>query len=97
MCRFCFDDGDDRPPITDKVHLEYLSGADRTWLEDKVIGVDRSVAIPVHGGSKALEFDFSDDEKKSQAKHECNLKRYQRKMARQDKKSDRHKSTSCII
>ena len=94
---FCFDDGDEAPPIMDKEHLDYLSGADRAWLEDNVIGVDRGVVIPAHGGNKALEFDFSDDEKKSQTKHERNLKRYQRRMAKQDKKSNRRNCTKIRI
>lgn len=94
---FCFDDGNDCPVTTDKAHLSYLKGADRGWLEQRVIGVDRGVAIPAHGGSNELMFDFDESQKRNQLKQERNLKRYQRRMAKQVKTSNRRKRTKFRI
>ena len=94
---FCFDDGQDETPISDKEHLSYLQGADRAWLDEHVVGVDRGVAIPVHGGSEKLTFDFSDGQKKNKARHERYVKRYQRRLARQNKGSKRRNTTKLKI
>ena len=90
---FCFEAGDATPRMTDKEHLDYLKGASPQWLQEYVIGIDRGIQIPAHGGSKALAFDFTNGQKKNKAKHEHALKRYQRRMARQVKGSGRRHKT----
>ena len=87
---FCFDDGSEAP-ATDKDNLQWLQGATREWLEEHTLGIDRGVTIPVHTGESS--HDFTDNQKKKMAKRSRYLKRLQRRLARQDKGSNRRKKT----
>ena len=87
---FCFDDGSEAP-ATDKDNLQWLQGATREWLEEHTRGIDRGVTIPVHTGE--FSHDFTDNQKKKMAKRSRYLKRLQRRLARQDKGSNRRQKT----
>lgn len=91
---FCYEDGEPDQP-NDIEHLKYLSGASKEWLNKNVIGVDRGVAIPVHTGDYA--YDFTPEQKRSMARRERYVKRYQRKLARQTKGSARRNKTKTKI
>ncbi|MCQ1061127.1 transposase [Photobacterium sp. ZSDE20] len=76
---------------TNEEHLEFLKGVTREYLEKYTIGIDRGVTIPVHSGEAT--FDFSDAQKKKMAKSEHYIRRLQRRMARQQKGSNRRQRT----
>jgi len=89
---FCYDNGiNDSGLLSDKEHLNYLQGATKEYLEENVVGIDRGVAIPAHAGFK--EFDFRDNQKKSLTKSERYIKRLQRRLAKQNKGSNRRNKT----
>jgi putative transposase len=60
-----------------------------------VIGIDRGVAVPVHAGFK--QFDYSDNQKKKMIKSYRYIKRLQRKLAKQQKGSNRRNKTKFRI
>ena len=80
-------------------HLAFLQGSTKEYLEENVIGVDRGVTIPVHAGS--MTFDFSDKKGNNQKRNMINAERYikrlQRKLARQQKGSNRRSKTKYRI
>lgn len=73
--------------VNDQEMLDILSGSDREWLNDNVIGIDRGVTIPVHTGFKA--YDYEQSAKEKQLKSKRYIKLYQRRIARQTKGSAR--------
>ncbi|WP_232568228.1 transposase [Photobacterium iliopiscarium] len=64
----------------------WLKGATDEYLQEKTVGIDRGVAIPVQVGDKS--FDFTGKQKKSTIRSERYIKRLQRKLARQNKGSN---------
>lgn len=76
-------------------HLNWLRGATDAQLEQWVVGIDRGVARPVQTPDKC----FKPDQKAlaRQAKRERYIKRFQRKLARQQKGSNKHKVTKLKI
>ena len=85
---FCYENGISEDGLSStSEHLAHLQGSTKEYLEECVIGVDRGVAIPVHAGS--MTFDFSDNQKKNITKSDSYIKRLQRKLARQQKGSNR--------
>ena len=85
---FCYENGISEDGLSStSEHLVHLQGSTKEYLEECVIGVDRGVAIPVHAGS--MTFDFSDNQKKNITKSDSYIKRLQRKLARQQKGSNR--------
>jgi len=89
---FCYEDGkkDNHFP-SNAEHLDYLKGATRDYLNDHVIGIDRGVAIPAQAGDQS--FDFTREQKNSKTKAEKYIKRLQRRLARQTRKSKRRAKT----
>ena len=89
---FCYENGKSVEELSSNAeHLVFLQGSSKEYLQENVIGVDRGVAIPAHAGS--MTFDFSDNQKKSMTKAERYIKRLQRKLARQQKSSNRRRKT----
>jgi putative transposase len=87
---FCYDNGkDDTVLPTTKDHLAYLSGASKEYLNNHVIGIDRGVAVPAQAGDRS--FDFTRGQKNNKATAESYIKRLQRKLAKQTKKSSRRR------
>lgn len=89
---FCYENGKSEDELSsNSEHLAFLQGSSKEYLEEHTIGVDRGVAIPVHAGS--MTFDFCDNQKKNMTKAERYIKRLQRKLARQQKGSNRRNKT----
>ena len=89
---FCYENGKDGSQLSsNSEHFAFLQGSSKEYLEEHTVGVDRGVAIPVHTGS--MTFDFSTNQKKNMTKAERYIKRLQRKLARQEKGSNRRNKT----
>ena len=89
---FCYENGKSEDELsTHSEHLAFLQGSSKEFLEEHVIGVDRGVAIPAHAGS--MTFDFCDNQKKNMTQADRYIKRLQRKLARQQKGSNRRNKT----
>ncbi|RAU19756.1 transposase [Nitrincola tibetensis] len=89
---FCYENNvSDADLLTPEQHLTFLQGVTREYLEEYTQGIDRGVAIPVHAGKKM--YDFSQGQKKSMSKSERYIKRLQRRLARQQKGSNRRAKT----
>ena len=89
---FCYENKvSDVGQSTNEEHLAFLQGATREYLEEHTKGIDRGVAIPVHAGDQT--YDFSEDQKKSMSKSDRYIKRLQRRLARQQKGSNRRART----
>jgi putative transposase len=88
---FCYEASNDAVITTEKAHLDYLRNAPSAFLESNVVGVDRGVIIPVQAGD--VSYDFSEEQKRKKEKSERYMQRLQRKLARQQKGSQRGKKT----
>lgn len=83
---FCYENG--KPETASHAdNLAMLAGADRAWLEENTIGVDRGVAVPVQAGDLAL--DYLPAQKHHTDRAGRYIKRLQRRLARQKKGSNR--------
>lgn len=93
---FCYEDNVTQDSLSSNAeHLDFLKGATIDYLDEHVVGVDRGVAIPVQAGETA--FDFSEEQKQKMAKSDRYIKRLQRKLARQQKGSNRRNKTKLRI
>jgi putative transposase len=89
---FCYDDGLEESELkTAEDHLKYLRGSDRKELESMTVGIDRGVVRPVQAGG--VSFDLTNEQKRKKALKEKCIKKYQRRLARQDKGSKRREKT----
>ena len=88
---FCYEDGDESPVIKPDEHLDHLRSMTEDELQKCVVGIDCGVAIPVRSGD--AEFDFSKEQKNHLSKADRYIKRLQRKLARQQKGSNRRAKT----
>ncbi|MEB2694230.1 hypothetical protein QJQ08_00130 [Chlamydia suis] len=89
---FCYEQGQpDRKLSTNEEHLAFLQGATREYLEEHTMGVDRGVAIPFVLANKPM---ISPVAKKNMSKADRYIKRLQRKLARQQKGSNRRAKPS---
>lgn len=83
---FCYENG--KPETASHAdNLAMLAGADRAWLEENTIGVDRGVAVPVQAGDLAL--DYLPAQKHHTDRAGRYIKRLQRRLACQKKGSNR--------
>ena len=91
-----FDDGVDESELMDqKAYLKVLSNSPREELEQITVGIDRGVNRPVQAGDEW--FDFTPGQKKNKAGKAKYLKRLQRRLARQKKRSRRWGRTKAKI
>lgn len=88
---FSYDDGHILEEVSNKDHLKHLRMFSEIELESMITSVDRGVAKPLHTDN-AIYF-LSNREKQRMVERERKLKRYQRKMARQVKGSNRRRKT----
>ena len=89
---FCYeDDLDQSNLLTQEENLKYLQKASRDFLENNTVGIDRGVVRPVQAGAEV--FDLTLEQKKNKAGRERYLKRYQRRLAKQKKGSNRRYKT----
>ena len=93
---FSYENGQDSSKLSSlDEHLKWLKGASDAELESMVVGVDRGVARPVQTPDRCFIPD-----RHAQAKNlrrERHIKRAQRKLARQQKRSNKHKLTKTRI
>jgi putative transposase len=88
---FCYNDEKrDQHSLTAHEHLAYLKGADKKYLNDHVIGIDRGVANPAQADNQF--FDFTSGQKKNLTKTERYIKRLQRRLAKQKQKTSRRRA-----
>jgi putative transposase len=93
---FCYDDGVDTTTLlTQQDRLAGLRNETKESLQDKVIGVDRGIAVAAYTDSQA--YDYTKEEKASLQSKNIKLKRYQRRMARQVKGSKRRNNIKSKI
>lgn len=89
---FCYEDGlDESNLLTQEENLEHLRDSGRSFLEDHVVGLDRGVVRPVQAGAEI--FDLTPEQKRNKAGRERYLKRYQRRLSKQKKGSNRRNKT----
>jgi putative transposase len=93
---FCYNDSlDVSELLTQKENLKYLQKSNKEYLEKYTIGIDRGVVRPVQAGNDVYE--LTPNQKRSKLTKERNLKRYQRRLARQVKGSKRRYKTKIKI
>jgi putative transposase len=89
---FCYDDRVDEASLsTDRENLEFLRECTPEYLDHHTVGIDRGVKIPVQCGD--IAYDFTKEQTRKKARRERHLKRYQRRLARQSKVSNRRRKT----
>lgn len=88
---FSFEDGNLVQDMQTQEHLDHLKQFDEAALEALITPVDRGVSKPLHTHNAV--YVMTQAEKKRGASRECKLRRYQRKLARQVKGSNRRKRT----
>jgi putative transposase len=95
---FSYDDGNLAQTIDPQEHLDHLKRFSHSELEAMITPVDRGVAKPLHTDNAV--YVLTPSEKKAATKREQRLRRYQRRMARQVKGSNRRRRTiqriSCL-
>ena len=79
-------------PMTEEKLLEYFSGLRAEELAAIALGGDRGVAVPM-ATSNAVNYDFTEIEKKRLTKAKKQRKKLQKQLARQHKESNRRKTT----
>lgn len=93
---FCYEDKLDESALFDQnQHFSYLKGVTREYLDERTVGIDRGIVRPVQVGE--LAFDFTLEQKRKKITKEKALKRYQRRMARQQKGSRQRSKTKLQI
>lgn len=88
---FCYEDGIAPSKLTPQEQLECYQHLTQEELESISVGVDRGVANPIQVMEET--YDFSPQQKKNLEKLEKQIKRYQRKFARQQANSKRRFKT----
>jgi putative transposase len=88
---FSYEDGNLVQDMQTKEHLDYLRQFSATELEAMITPVDRGVAMPLHTHNAV--YVLTSNEKRKAKERECKQRRYQRKMARQVKGSNRRKKS----
>jgi putative transposase len=85
---FCYDDGQDIAASYHQDNLKYLNNAKQDFLDKYTIGIDRGIARPVQCSDNKY-FELTAEQKRSKNNKLIKIKRYQRRMARQQKNSKR--------
>ena len=88
---FCYADEKLNNKTTQKQHLEFLKSCSPDFLNKHVVGIDRGAVRAVQCGNEV--YDLSSRQKQIKLNKEKKLKRYQRKMARQQVGSKRRAVT----
>lgn len=88
---FAYDDLNEIAEIKPNEHLDYLQGFTQEQLDECVVGIDRGVTIPVCTNKQ--DFYFTKEQKNYLFKADRYIKRLQRKLAKQQKGSNRRAKT----
>ena len=91
---FCYEDHTtSQEQITEKTYLKQLRKQGKEYLEKHTIGIDRGVARPVQCSDINTSFDLTQEEKSNKTLEERQVRRFQKKLSRQKKGSNkRHKT-----
>ena len=93
---FAYEDGFSEEHLKSaEEYLKSLRGCSKEELEEYTIGIDRGVVRPVQAGDKV--YDFSEEQKRNLKKNDCSTVKAQKKLARQEKGSNRSKKTKQYI
>lgn len=79
--------------VSSKKQLKELKKRGRLYLEHHTIGIDRGIARPVQCSDSSTFFDLTEVEKKNKVNKEKQIRRYQKKLSRQKKGSNRRYRT----
>ena len=91
---FCYEDhAVSQDQLSDKALLKELKKKGKGYLEKHTIGIDRGVVRPVQSSYSDTFFDFSKGEKKNKDQLEIQVRRFQKKLSRQKKGSNRRHRT----
>ena len=91
---FCYEDHtESKEHLSDKTQLKEFRKKGKTYLEMHTIGIDRGVVRPVQSSYSDTFFDFSKGEKKNKDQLELQVRRFQKKLSRQKKGSNRRHRT----
>ncbi|MEM7361760.1 MAG: transposase [Bacteroidota bacterium] len=91
---FCYEDGNpSQEQLTEKRYLKKLRKQRKEYLENHTIGIDRGVARPVQSSDNNTFFDFTQGEKKNKNLLLKHVRRFQKKLSRQKKGSNRRHKT----
>ena len=91
---FCYDDPAPTPEqLTEKQQLKTLRKKGEEYLEKHTIGIDRGTVRPVQCSDSEQFFGLTDAEKKRKAWQEKQIRRFQKKLSRQVKGSNRRYKT----
>ncbi len=91
---FCYEDHTtSQEQITEKAYLKKLRNQGKEYLENHTIGIDRGVARPVQCSNSDSFFDLSQGEKRKKTLGEQQVRRFQKKLSRQKKGSNRRYKT----
>lgn len=86
---FCYESIASSPALTDKQHLASLRKKGEEYLTKQVLGIDRGIARPVQGSNSQVYFELTAQEKAKKIRIEKQRLRYQKKLSRQQKGSNR--------
>ena len=91
---FCYEDNNvSQEHISEKEHLKKLRKQGKKYLENHTIGIDRGVARPVQCSDSQTFFDLTQNEKRNKTLLEKQVKRFQKKLSRQKKGSNKRYKT----
>ena len=91
---FCYEDHTvSEGHQSDKAYLKDLKKKGKDYLEMHTIGIDRGVARPVQSSDSNTFFDFSEGEQKNKDMLGRQVRRFQKKLSRQKKGSNRRHKT----
>jgi putative transposase len=91
---FCYEDhAISQENLSEKAHLKALKNKGRHYLEAHTIGIDRGVARPVQCSDSDTFFDLTEGEKRNKTREEKQVRRFQKKLSRQKKGSNRRHKT----
>ena len=91
---FCYeDDNPSQEQLTEKAYLKKLRNQGKEYLENHTIGIDRGVARPVQCSDSDTFFDLTESGKRNKILVEKQRRRFQKKLSRQKKGSNRRHKT----
>ncbi len=91
---FCYEDhAVTQDQLSDKALLKELKKEGKDYLEKHTIGIDRGVVRPVQTSNSDTFFDFTEGEKKNKKRLDTQIRRFQKKLTRQQKGSNRRHKT----
>ena len=92
---FCYENGAKEGLMSPQERITDFKTQTRAELEENVIGIDRGIKVACH--TNEVAYDFAERDKLKQKRRALYIKRHQRRMARQEKGSNRREKTKIKI